>query len=130
MHLIGVMTRIIIESLSNITLLTSLVSMTVAQVIKVIYYRIVEKKFNFHHFFEAGGMPSSHSALVCALSAMVGLSAGFDSIVFAAVVIFSSIVMYDAIKVRAEEVGHTIVEVAIGGLLGFIISLIFYLKFF
>lgn len=121
--------RIITESTANITLLTALASMTAAQIIKVVYYRVVEKKFKWIHLFEAGGMPSSHSALVCSLSMTVGLKAGFDSILFAAVVLFSSVVMYDAIKVRAEEVGHTLIEVGLGGILGIIIALLSYLLF-
>lgn len=119
--------KIIIESVTNMALLTALISMTSAQVIKVVYYLILEKKFNVHHLFEAGGMPSSHSALTCSLSMIVGLLTGFDSVLFAAVVIFSAIVMYDAIKVRTEEVGHTLVEVGIGGVIGIAISIIAYL---
>jgi len=121
--------RMITDLFMNITLITALTSMLLAQVIKVIYYLIVERKVNFYHFFEAGGMPSSHSALTCSLSMIVGLNSGFDSILFAAVAIFSSIVMYDAIKVRAEEVGHTLIEVGAGGILGIVISVISYLYF-
>ena len=119
--------HIVIESFSNKALWTALISMASAQVIKVVYYYLLERKFNMHHLFEAGGMPSSHSALVCSLSMIVGLMSGFNSVLFAAVVIFSSIVMYDAIKVRAEEVGHTLVEVGIGGLIGIAISVIAYI---
>lgn len=121
--------RIIIESLANFALLTSLAAMLSAQIIKVVYYRIIEGRFKWVHMFEAGGMPSSHSALVCSLSMIAGLKSGFDSILFAIVVIFSAVVMYDAIKVRAEEVGHTLIEVGLGGVLGIIISLISYLLF-
>jgi len=116
--------------LSNEVLLTAVISMFTAQVIKIIYYYILEKKFNWIHIFEAGGMPSSHSALVCSLTLMVGLSEGFDSVLFAAVAVFAAIVMYDAMKVRAEEVGHTLVEVSTGGTLGVIMSLILYFNYF
>ena len=75
-------------------------------------------------------MPSSHSALVCSLTLMVGLKTGFDSTLFAAVAVFAAIVMYDAMKVRAEEVGHTLVEVSTGGIFGIITALILYLNYF
>jgi acid phosphatase family membrane protein YuiD len=129
MTLLKLIERIIVESLANVALLTSLAAMLSAQIIKVIYYRIVEGRFKWIHMFEAGGMPSSHSALVCSLSMIVGLKSGFDSILFAAVVLFSSVVMYDAIKVRAEEVGHTLIEVGLGGILGIIIALLSYLLY-
>ena len=126
----NIMLRLIHEGLSNITLITALASMLCAQIIKVAYYRAVEGRFKLHHFFEAGGMPSSHSSLVVSLSMIIGLKEGFDSMIFAVVAIFSAIVMYDAIQVRAEEVGHTLVEVATGALLGLFISILVYLKFF
>ncbi len=114
----------IIGSFLNITLMTALVSMLLAQILKIIYYFIVEKRINLIHFFEAGGMPSSHSALVCSLVTIVGLRQGFDSVFYAVVFVFAVIVMYDAMKVRHEDVGHTLVEVSTGGILGIIISLI------
>jgi len=124
------MREMIISLLSNEVLLTAVISMFTAQVIKIVYYYILEKKFNWYHVFEAGGMPSSHSALVCSLTLMVGLSEGFDSVLFAAVAVFAAIVMYDAMKVRAEEVGHTLVEVSTGGILGIIVSLTLYFNYF
>jgi hypothetical protein len=124
------MREMIIKVLSNTTLLTALTAMFLTQVIKIIYYFIVEKRINWIHFFEAGGMPSSHSALVCSLTLMVGLREGFDSILFAVVAVFAAIVMYDAMKVRAEEVGHTLVEVSTGGILGIIIALICHFNIF
>lgn len=127
MDLYKILCRIISELLSNGTLLTALFSMLCAQIIKVVYYLVLERRINWYHFFEAGGMPSSHSALVCSLSMIVGLINGFNSILFAVIAIFSSIVMYDAIQVRAEEVGHTVVEVGAGGILGVLISIISYL---
>ncbi len=122
--------EIITGSLTNAALITALVSMLLAQVIKIIYYSIVERKINWLHCFEAGGMPSSHSASVCALSMMVGLKEGFDSTLFAAVIIFAAIVMYDAIVIRAEEVEHTLIEVSAGGLIGIIVALILHFNIF
>lgn len=124
------MNGIISDLLSNTTLLAAVASMLLAQIIKIIYYYIVEKKFNWYHVFEAGGMPSSHSALVCSLTLMVGLNQGFDSVLFAAVSVFAAVVMYDAMKVRAEEVGHTLVEVSTGGVLGILMALFLYLNVF
>ena len=127
MDLYKIFCRIISEVFSNGALLTALFSMLCAQIIKVVYYLVPERKINWYHFFEAGGMPSSHSALVCSLTMIVGLINGFNSVLFAAIAIFSAIVMYDAIQVRAEEVGHTLVEVGVGGILGIAISILSYL---
>ena len=71
-----------------------------AQLIKVFIYLITHRKWNFKIFSTTGGMPSSHSAGVIALSTSTGLIAGFDSIEFAIAIGFSIVVMYDAAGLR------------------------------
>ena len=70
------------------------------QTLKFVTSSIREKRFNFRRLVETGGMPSSHSAGVAALSTAVGLRAGFGSVLFAVTVYFSLIVMYDAAGLR------------------------------
>lgn len=70
------------------------------QLFKVIYDLVTTKKFNFKRILGAGGMPSSHSAIVMALTTMVGKNVGFNTPLFAACLIFSCVVMYDAAGVR------------------------------
>ena len=45
-------------------------------------------------------MPSSHTALVCALAVAVGMMQGFSSVAFAITAILAIVVMYDAAGVR------------------------------
>ena len=70
------------------------------QIFKVIYDLITTKKFNFKRIMGAGGMPSSHSAVVTCLATLIGKSEGVDTPIFAVSVIFAMIVMYDAAGVR------------------------------
>lgn len=70
------------------------------QASKVIVDLIKTKKFNFKRIMGAGGMPSSHSAVVCCLAAQLGKNYGFSSGVFALGVIFAFVVMYDAAGIR------------------------------
>jgi len=116
--------RIISEIFNNVSLITALIAMVLAQLLKIIYYLITDKKLIWRHFFGVGGMPSSHSALVSCLSMMVGLLQGFDSIFFSIAAILSFIIMYDAIKVRPEEVAHTLIEVSTGMIFGIIVAII------
>ena len=118
--------KIISEIFHNVLLVTALIAMFSAQFLKIVYYLLSEKKLNWRHFFEVGGMPSSHSALVSCLSMMVGLTQGFNSILFAIAAILSFIVMYDAIKVRPEEVAHTLIEVSTGLVFGIIVAIVSY----
>ncbi len=126
----------------------------IAQFIKVVTYVCTHKKLNFKIFTTTGGMPSSHTAGVIALSVAVGLIQGFDSIPFAVSLGFSLIVMQDASGVRRaagktaatlnrlvdefvqknkevkpyealkELLGHTPLEVFCGMVLGIIIPLV------
>ena len=70
------------------------------QLFKVIWDLVTTKKFNFKRIMGAGGMPSSHSAVVTCLASMIGKSQGANSPIFALSVVFAFVVMYDAAGVR------------------------------
>ena len=71
-----------------------------AQTIKILLCLITTHRLNFSLIMGSGGMPSSHSATVCALTTSIALTEGLDSPLFAITAIFSFIVMYDAAGVR------------------------------
>ncbi len=70
------------------------------QAFKVIWDLVKTKQFNFKRIMGAGGMPSSHSAVVTSLATVIGKSCGFGTEIFALSVIFAAVVMYDAAGVR------------------------------
>ena len=61
------------------------------QLFKVIWDLVTTKKFNFKRILGAGGMPSSHSAVVVSLATLIGREHGLDSSIFALSVIFPSL---------------------------------------
>ena len=71
-----------------------------AQVLKPLIRYATTGKWEPSLIFESGGFPSSHTALVSALVISVGLHDNFDSTIFAVVLSFSMIVIYDAANVR------------------------------
>lgn len=77
-----------------------------AQLIKVILNMLKYKEFNSERIFGSGGMPSSHSATVCAASAAAYRICGLQSAVFGVMCIVSIIVMYDAMNVRYHSGLH------------------------
>ncbi len=145
---------LILGLITNYALVVALLSNCIAQAIKVVYYYFRDHKFDLSHLVEAGGMPSSHSAMVCSLSTFIGLTNGWTSPLFAASLIFSVVVMYDAAGVRRaagrqalilnkivediytkgtvsneklkELMGHSPLEVILGGILGISIAFIAY----
>ena len=118
------------EIISNKVLIAAILGWCVAQVLKVIWVLVSEKKFDISRITGAGGMPSSHSAFVSAMTTAVGITEGLDSSVFAIAFVLSFIVMYDASGVRKaageqakvindlQEILHTEVPVYLKELLG------------
>jgi len=144
--------------LSNFPFVAVTISWFLAQSIKVIIYYVQDGKFSLWHFFEAGGMPSAHSAAVTALTLSIALTQGWQSPLFAISLVFALIVMYDATGVRRaagkqaellnkivddiysngrvkvdklkEVLGHDPVQVLGGGSLAFVVTLITYYVYF
>ena len=122
------------------------------QLFKLLYDLVKTRKFNFKRILGAGGMPSSHSAVVVGLATLIGKYEGINTPIFAIALIFSFVVMYDAAGVRraagkqakllnqlvetpglsgiqvseklVEVLGHTPIQVVVGAAIGVIVGLI------
>ena len=122
------------------------------QLFKLIYDLVTTKKFNFKRIMGAGGMPSSHSAVVAGITTLIGKYEGIGSPIFALSLVVAFVVMYDACGVRraagkqaellnklvetpgltgvqvserlVEVLGHTPVQVLVGALIGITAGLI------
>jgi len=139
---------------SNKILMITFAAWAIAQGVKVFLGVIREKRFDFKWFIGTGGMPSSHAAGATALATTCGLQEGLDSIAFALAAVFALVTMFDAQGVRRsagqqaailnqlledmywkgkiegerllELIGHSPLQVIIGGLLGVLLSLVLY----
>jgi acid phosphatase family membrane protein YuiD len=115
------------------------------QLWKGLAFWLRHRRLNFRRFVQTGGMPSSHSASVAALTTAVALEEGTLSTLFGVTLFFSLIVMYDAAGLRRaaghqarllnkivaghedtalrkqqliESLGHTPLEVLVGASIG------------
>ena len=138
----------LVELVNNKLLFWSLVSCLSAQILKIVFNFFSAGELRYGIIFETGGMPSSHSALMTAITSGLGMDLGFDNSIFALAVGVSLIVMYDASGVRRsaglnakeinklsksldekstlnlkETLGHSKLEVIVGSMLGPLISL-------
>ena len=136
----------------NKTVTIPVLAWFVAQSMKVLIFAIIYKKYDFHRWFGSGGMPSSHTAYVISLSAVLLKNEGPGSVPFGLSVAFAFIVMHDAVGVRRaagkqaqllnslmsthfpgeafneklkELLGHKPLEVFVGAILGLIIGMNF-----
>lgn len=91
-----------VDLFANKILVSAVFGWFAAQFLKVIFVLLSEKKFDARRFVGSGGMPSSHSAFVVALTTAVGYETGLRSVEFAICIVLAFIVMYDASGVRRE----------------------------
>ena len=86
----------------NIPLLAALFGIIFAQFVKVPIYFLVTRKLDWKLMTSTGGMPSSHSAAVTALTTAIAYESGLGSPLFAVSAIFAVIVMFDATGIRYQ----------------------------
>lgn len=91
---------------SNYTLISGLIAWSIAQIVKVPLEFIQTRTWNWALLLRAGGMPSSHSALVIAIAYGTGLFSGFNQPVFALAVALAMVVVYDATGIRRQAGKH------------------------
>jgi len=144
----------------NIIFLSTVTSLCIAQFLKLVFYLLTHKNKKKRDVIETiiwrtGGMPSSHSAVVCSLATSAGIREGVNSNFFIFCLVFAMVVLRDSVGVRraagmqakalnnlgkqsAEKTGiifrsvkeiqgHTPLEVFVGASLGILIAVFFHL---
>jgi uncharacterized protein len=126
---------------------------TIAVPFAALFFAIIMKgcihalkgRFTVNKMFGSGGMPSAHSTFVVALATAMGIKHGAWSDQFMVCLVFSIIIIYDAMNVRYqaglhakaineltphdgrelnETLGHTPFEAIIGGVIGFLTAVL------
>jgi uncharacterized protein len=143
------------QLLANHILHAALIAWSLAQFLKVLIDIIRHHRLDWRVWSSPGGMPSSHSSLICATAIAIGLFEGFDTPLFALATAIAMIVTYDAAGVRRqagmqaqrinqiinevltghplsdqalqEVLGHTPLQVLIGFLLGTAVGVVTWL---
>ncbi|MGQ9491444.1 MAG: divergent PAP2 family protein [Anaerolineae bacterium] len=138
------------DLIGNRTLWVPVTVALAVQLWKFLWPLLFRRRLEPELLWSAGGMPSSHSALVAALAMSIGMNQGFGSPLFAIAMVQAMIVMYDAAGIRRaagkqaqkinriveellsghplseeqlrELLGHTPLQVAVGGLIGALVG--------
>ena len=144
------MVNLITDLFMNNIFLSVLLAGSISQLVKILIFIFKDKQeFQFNDLIVTGGMPSTHSAMVGSLIAIIWLNQGFSPLFFV-VLTFSSIVLRDSMGVRrsvGEEgkmieniikyenikvdkfnysLGHNPKEVLVGLLIGLIAAVLSY----
>lgn len=93
----------------NYPLEISIIAMVIAQLLKFPIHYLIYKKWFPSIIFSTGGMPSSHSAFVTALTLSIALTEGVTSPLFAISFVYAGVVIHDAIGIRREAGKHATV---------------------
>jgi len=144
----------LIELFDNGILRAAVVSWAIAQLLKVVIAFIRVRRLDIGLMLSTGGMPSSHTAFMVAMTTAVGIREGFGTSAFAIAAAITVVVMSDAAGVRRaagkqakvintivenikntgvvfdkklkELLGHTPIEVACGAVLGIVVAWVMY----
>ena len=120
------------------------------QLVKFIIYSF-KNGWNIKYLMTHGHMPSAHTAFMVSLITSIGFYEGIRSGAFAIAIVFAVIVIDDAVRLRVilgdqgrylnnlmqtldidkekyprlkERVGHRVSEVIVGGILGFVLTMV------
>ena len=132
-------------------ILIPFIALITAQIIKVIIDS-AKGKFSWRNLNNYGGMPSSHAAMVAALTTEMATETGLNSAFFAIALVFAFLIIRDAVGLRQylgnhgktlnmlikdlpdyqedkypfleERLGHTYLQAAVGVILGIAIALL------
>ena len=94
------------DLIHNYVLICAGLSWFIAQILKTLLYCVFNKKMKWERMVGSGGMPSSHTACVSALTIATCRKSGFSSVDFAISFILAVIVIYDALNVRRQAGEH------------------------
>lgn len=100
------MENVITQVVTNQVLWAGFWAWFIAQVVKPPLHYLTQREWHWGLLLSAGGMPSSHSALVVGTTIAIGLQEGFNSAVFAVAWVMSMVVIYDATGVRRHAGDH------------------------
>lgn len=96
----------LLDILQNKVLIAVLAAWLLAQALKIPSEYLRSRRWMWAMFFAAGGMPSSHTALMVSGTLAVGLYHGFDNPIFGIAVAITMIIAHDAAGVRRQAGKH------------------------
>ena len=96
----------LLDIFQNKVLIAVLAAWLLAQALKIPSEYLRSRRWLWAMFFAAGGMPSSHTALMVSGTLAVGLYHGFDNPIVGVAVAATMIIAHDAAGVRRQAGKH------------------------
>jgi acid phosphatase family membrane protein YuiD len=96
------------DFISNPITVATFMAWLFAQILKVPIEALRTRKWDWSLAFDPGHMPSTHSAVMTAVTTSIGLTQGWGSPIFLLALCLSGIVIYDAAGVRRQSGFHAV----------------------
>ena len=75
----------------------------ICQVLKLIIYSVVARKFVPGGLFRPDGMPNVHASVFAALATVVGMKYGYSSLLYSVTATYSIVILHDTMRVKREK---------------------------
>lgn len=83
--------------------LVPIIAGLVCQLLKLVIYSVMEKRFMPGGLFRPDGMPSVHASVFSALSAVIGIKYGYSSLLYSVGATYSIVILHDTMRVKREK---------------------------
>ena len=75
----------------------------VCQLLKLLIYSVMEKRFMPGGLFRPDGMPNVHASVFAALSTVIGIKYGYSSMLYSVTATYSIVILHDTMRVKREK---------------------------
>lgn len=75
----------------------------VCQLLKLVIYSVMEKKFIPGGLFKPDGMPNVHAAVFASLSTVIGIKYGYSSLLYSVAATYGIVILHDTMRVKREK---------------------------
>ena len=83
--------------------LVPIIAGLVCQLLKLVIYSVMEKRFMPGGLFRPDGMPNVHASVFSALSTVIGIKYGYSSLLYSVGATYSIVILHDTMRVKREK---------------------------
>ena len=83
--------------------LVPIIAGLVCQLIKLVIYSVMERRFMPGGLFRPDGMPNVHASVFSALSTVIGIKYGYSSLLYSVGATYSIVILHDTMRVKREK---------------------------
>jgi acid phosphatase family membrane protein YuiD len=83
--------------------LVPIIAGLVCQLLKLVIYSVMGRRFMPGGLFRPDGLPNIHAAVFSALSTVIGIKYGYSSLLYSVGATYSIVILHDTMRVKREK---------------------------